>query len=100
MHAIGANPPVQTDHAEHMVHSAGASSGAKVSHGVHTIGSNITDQHARRARQPKPNPKLKPDKVHEEKKKPVHANAQALNLVGPVGFEPTTNGLRVRCSTN
>lgn len=22
------------------------------------------------------------------------------NLVGPVGFEPTTNGLRVRCSTN
>ena len=27
-------------------------------------------------------------------------NAYAAYLVGPAGVEPTTNGLKVRCSTN
>jgi hypothetical protein len=31
---------------------------------------------------------------------PLLAHYARRNLVGPEGFEPSTNGLRVRCSTN
>ena len=33
-------------------------------------------------------------------KGPSHAAKPLIYLVGPAGVEPTTNGLKVRCSTN
>ena len=34
------------------------------------------------------------------KKAPCTCVQSAFELVGPAGVEPTTNGLKVRCSTN